>query len=270
MSKPHILFHAQCADGFGGAFAAWKALGDGAEYVPVQYGDPAPDLPADAPLTLVDFSYDRETILALAERHPSIVVLDHHKTAQEALTGLDFAVFDMDKSGAVLAWEHFHPGRRVPSLLEYVQDRDLWRFALPMSREVSAAIWSYPMDFEVWGSFHVARLAREGETILRYMEQQAAMICSQAFLDEIGGYGVPVVNATSLWSEVGEELLRLHPDAPFAASYYDTGSGVRKWSLRSVGDFDVSAVAKQFGGGGHRNAAGFVTARSPSPPREPS
>ena len=255
--KTYVLYHGHCADGFGGAYAAWKRLRDGAEYVPVQYGNPMPSLPDGARVYIIDFSYRRPEMLALKERCPDLTVLDHHKTAQAELDGLEFAIFDMDKSGAMLAWEHFHPGRPAPALIRYVQDRDLWRWALPASREVSAALWSYPQDFWVWERLSVAKLAKEGAAILRYMQQQTEMICSQAREQEIGGYRVPVVNATSLWSEVGEELIRRYPEAPFAAAYYETATGLRKWSLRSRGEFDVSEVARQFGGGGHRNAAGF-------------
>lgn len=255
--KVFVLYHGMCADGFGGAWAAWKFFGDAAEYVGVQYGAPQPALPDGAPLYLIDFSYAREKVLELKELHPAMVILDHHKSAQEALAGLDFAIFDMDKSGAMLAWEHFHPDQKAPDLIRYVQDRDLWRWALPHSQEVSAALWSYPMEFAVWDALNVRQMAREGAAILRYMEQQTAMICDQVRDGLVGGYRVPICNATSMWSEIGEELLRRHPDAPFAASYYETAHGMRKWSLRSRGEFDVSVVASQMGGGGHRNAAGF-------------
>ncbi|RME92608.1 MAG: hypothetical protein D6767_02820 [Candidatus Hydrogenedentota bacterium] len=38
-----------------------------------------------------------------------------------------------------------------------------------------------------------------------------------------------------------------------------TDDGCMKCSLRSIGDVDVAAIAKVFGGGGHKNAAGFKT-----------
>ena len=254
-----VLYHGHCADGFGGAYAAWRALGDEAVYLPVQYGDAVPEMPAGTDAVyMVDFSYPREQILALHQKHPNLTILDHHRTAQADLAGLDFAIFDMDKSGAVLAWEYFHPGTPVPMLLRYVQDRDLWTWKLPASRQVSAGLWSYPQDFATWDGLSVPKLSEEGAAILRYMEQQTEMICSQAKEGELAGHRIPIVNATSLWSEVGEALLNLYPAAPFAAAYYHTASGVKKWSLRSRGEFDVSAIARRFGGGGHRNAAGFV------------
>jgi hypothetical protein len=97
-----------------------------------------------------------------------------------------------------------------------------------------------------------------GAAILRYMKTQTEMICNQAGLLQWGEYVIPVVNATSLWSEVGEELLNLYPEYPFVGAYHITKKGDIKWSLRSRGEFDVSAVAKLYGGGGHKNAAGIL------------
>jgi uncharacterized protein len=265
----HVLYHGNCPDGFGGAWAAWRALGDRARYLPVQHGDPPPDLPPGARVAIVDFSYPREVILALRARVASLTILDHHKTAEEALRGIPDTVFDMDKSGAMLAWEYFHPGEPAPALIGYVQDRDLWRFALPNSREVSAALGSYPYDFAVWSGLDADALAREGRAILRFRDQTVNAIVSFARMGEVGGHVVPVANATAHWSDAGEALLQRFPDAPFAALYYDDSEGRRRWSLRSRGDFDVAEVAKRFGGGGHRAAAGFREAPRPFVPPSP-
>lgn len=256
--KTFVLYHGQCADGFGGAWAAWRALGDAAEYLPLNHGDPPPELPAAASAVMVDFAYPRDVILAMKERVGALTILDHHTTAQEALAGLDFARFDMDKSGAILAWEYWHPGAPAPDLLRYVQDRDLWRFELPNSQEVSAALASYPHDFAVWDRLEVGELAREGTAILRFRRLAVEAICTHARLSDVGGHTVPIVNTANFQSDVGELLLRQFAEAPFAAAYHDDGRGWRRWSLRSRGDFDVSAVAQRFGGGGHKAAAGFA------------
>lgn len=271
MPNTVVLYHGHCADGFGAAWAAWTALGDQAAYQPVQYGAPMPDVSGYDTLYCLDFSYPRGTILQWNVDHERVVVLDHHKTAEAELAGLAGCTFDMDKSGAMLAWEHFHPEQPAPWLARYVQDRDLWHWELPYSRQVSAALWSYEMDFEVWTIIRgrldrdMLGFATEGDAILRYMGQQVALICDQARLvvvDVPAGWQaqVPTVNATNLWSEIGEELLRRYPDAPYAAAYYDTKHGLRKWSLRSRGDFDVSEVAQLHGGGGHKAAAGYAEA----------
>jgi len=252
-----VLYHAFCADGFGAAWAAWKRFGEGALYLPVQHGAPPPPIPAGSEVYILDFSYPRAETEAIHARASSLRVIDHHRTAEEELRGLDFAHFDNEKSGAVLSWEFFHPGETVPDILRYVMDRDLWLHRLPRSREVFAGLSSYPMDFEVWSALDVAALAEEGKAILRYQRELVSLLCASARLEELAGYRVPVVNAPFLGTEVGEELLKRYPEARFVAIYFDRGDGKRQWSLRSREDFDVAVVARLFQNGGHRQAAGF-------------
>ncbi len=262
MDFTHVLYHSKCADGFGAAYAAWTVLGDRALYLPVRHGDPLPDLPPEARVAVVDFSYPRDVLVELHGRCQSLLVLDHHQSAQQDLEGLAFARFDMDRSGARMAWEHFRPEHPIPRLLEYVEDADLWRWQLPHSKAVSTALQSYPFDFGVWGSLSVDALASEGQAMLRYRDQLIERCLTRVHFCEIGGHRVPAVNSCLFQSEVGDQLCLRHPDAPFAGVYYLNQKGHQGWSLRSRGEFDVAAVAEQYGGGGHRNAAGF--GRSPA------
>ena len=257
--QPIVLYHAYCADGFGAAWAAWQKLGDDADFLPVRHGNPPPSLPDGATVYILDFCYPRHVIVKMRERFKALTVIDHHQTAEEAHDGLEYAIFDNNKSGAVLAWEFFNTERPVPELLHYVMDNDLWRHRLPRSREVFAALSAYRMNFQVWNDLDIAELANEGKPILRYKRQQVGLLCDQVRFETLAGYRVPVVNAALFGSEVGEELLKRHPDAPFAVIYFDRAGGIRQWSLRSRKDFDVSRIAQQFQNGGHRQAAGFET-----------
>ncbi len=274
-SAPMVLYHASCADGFGAAWAAWKVLGNKAVYVPVQYGQPyPPEIDGGiSNLYLVDFSYPVETMHRLANCANQMVVIDHHKTAEGPLDSFAAqsgdgvtVVFDLQKSGAVLTWEYFRPGERLPNLLKFVQDRDLWQWKLPESKEVSACIQSRPFEFNEWDFLcnalddgaHLWRLIDEGKAILRYQSQQIERAVRQAELQDIRGEKVPVVNATTLQSEIGEALCREYVDAPFSATFFIRSDGKKVWSLRSRNGYDVGAFAKAQGGGGHPAAAGFV------------
>jgi hypothetical protein len=143
-----VIYHHNCIDGFTAAWCAWKVYGDSATYIPAQYNEPAPDVTGDDVL-IVDFSYARSTLLAMRESAKSLRVLDHHKTAEEDLRGLDFCLFDMNRSGAGIAWDELKTGERPP-LVAYVEDRDLWRFALPDSKIINAFIGSYDFSFDMW------------------------------------------------------------------------------------------------------------------------
>lgn len=277
--KPLILYHGNCYDGFGAAWAAWKKFGDQAEYRPAFYGMEPPDDWCGRDCYVLDFSFPAEIIRSRQLDQSYLLgvtdfrVIDHHKTAQADLADLGCCIFDMNKSGAVLAWEFFHPELSVPKLLLYIQDRDLWKFELPYSRAVAQWMRSWPFDFYRWTVISEEMIVRdsflrivdEGSAMLRFQDRMVSEMCDNAMFMDVGGYTVPVANATVFFSEVGEELCKRYPDAPFAAYYVDRKDGKRQWGLRSRGGFDVSEVAKRYGGGGHPAAAGFVTEKTEMP-----
>ena len=272
MNTVAVLFHGpSCNDGFTAAWAAWTVMGDNADYIPVNYGDKVPDVSSYTDLYIVDFSYPAATLLELAVGR-RVVVLDHHRTAEQDLKDLNLPnegmiKFDMNKSGAVLAWEFFHPKIALPKISEYVQDRDLWQWKLSHSKEVSAALDLTERTFAGWSEFNQQLLDDDGynniivtgSAILKFINQKVDLACKKARLGVLAGHEVPIVNSAIWQSEIGEKLCGNYP---FAAVFYINTDGKYVYSLRSRSEFDVSAVAKNFpGGGGHKNAAGFVTDR---------
>lgn len=266
----YVLYHGNCYDGFGAAYAAWKKFGDSAKYIAVSYGAPPPFMPDASEIYILDFSYDERTILELS-KGVKVVILDHHKSAMENLKGLLYLQdcnqnknlcieFDMNKSGALMSWEYFHGDgfKEAPKLIQHISDRDLWKFEMSGSKEVHSALVSLPFDFEVWDKLKVDDLIIEGAACLRFESSVVKKICDKSWVGRIDEFDVPMVNTAAHWSEVGHELLCMYPKAPFAASFTVMKNGVM-WSLRGRGDFDVSEVAKKFGGGGHKIAAGFKT-----------
>ena len=269
----YVFYHAKCFDGFGAAYAAWKFFGDDAKYIPVNYDKKnviSDEIEDGSEVYTCDFCFSAEVLLKLAAKCEAVYVLDHHKTAQEDLKALGpeipknlYITFDMNRSGALITWEHFHGVGTAPLLIEHISDRDLWTFEYEDTEAIHLALVSQPMNFERWDAFEIEKLKKEGETLKRMHNQLVKRICSTAFFRDIGGHEVPVVNTSIAWSEVGNKLVDLYPNSPFAASFTIMEDHVM-WSLRSKAgedSFDVSEVARQFGGGGHRNAAGFRTAR---------
>lgn len=247
-----VLYHAECLDGFGAAWAIWKQFPN-AKFIPVKHGNPPPADLKDQRVVIVDFSYSRPILEAMAAETKELLILDHHITAEQALTGLSYAYFDLKKSGAVLGWEWAH-GTAAPWLLEYVQDKDLWTWILPGSREINAALASYPFDFQQWDSFTQATLEQEGRAILRYEQELVAKLAAQAVMVEFQGEIVPSVHSSVLTSQIGERLSSHHP---FCVIWHDRDER-RYFSMRSRDDgTDVGAIAASFGGGGHTHAAGF-------------
>lgn len=286
---PLVIYHANCWDGFCAAWVARKALGE-IEAIPAHYGTAPPDVKGRE-VYVVDFCYPFDTMAEMASQSRCLTVLDHHKTAQRTLADLEamFITHNMagrtrfgeDKSGGRMAWEFFGfiggwDGIAAPWLVDYTEDRDLWRHALPHSQEINAALRSYPLDFELWDRFGAVRdvvnqtfLVQEGTAIRRrerqIVEDHVRHARIENFAMLLGGPAqadhvlVPVVNATTLFSEIAGELAVGHP---FAAVYFDRFDGKRQWSLRSAPDgVDVSEIAKAHGGGGHKHAAGFEEVR---------
>jgi len=254
------IYHGNCADGFGAAWVVRKALGD-IEFHAGKYNSPPPDV-TGKDVVMVDFSYKRPVLLAMAEQANSILIIDHHKTAIEDLVDLPANVttqFALDHSGAMLTWHHFFPEQEPPTLLRHIEDRDLWRFALPGTRQIQASVFSFPYNFAVWDALMTARmdaLGVEGQAIERkHFKDIRELLVETTREMVICGHRVPVANLPyTMSSDAGAELAK---GRPFAACYFDTPGG-RVFSLRSSNEGeDVSEVAKQYGGGGHRNAAGF-------------
>lgn len=262
MDKATAVLYHNDADGFGAAFAHnFNLGGDNTAYIPVQYGQPVPEIPGEATeVFILDFSYDRATCDGLAEKY-DLTVIDHHKTAEKELEGAEYAVFNMSKSGCVLAWEFFSSDP-VPTLLKYVQDRDLWKWEMHNSEEINLGVAAMDFSFDAWACTTVSELETSGVAIKSFRDGQIKTSMKSVRMLELicpaGTFEVPVANATANISELGNEMCKAYPDAPFSASYCDR-QDKRTWSLRSIGDSDVSAVAKSLGGGGHKNAAGFTT-----------
>ena len=293
--KPDMfIYHSPCDDGFGAAWAVWKRWGDAVEYVPASYGQPAPYV-SGRNVLMGDFSYKYDVLSEMSFKARSMVILDHHKTAQEDLSRLPMmreatiaevtatfmevcwtqnmpeiaAFFDMNRSGARMVWDFCHPGAEVPELIRFIEDRDLWRFDYPQTRAFTLWLRSHPYDFATWDRIAdqlegaaAAGILAQALAIEGFYDQKVAEMVRQVQFRWIDGHLVPVVNCSwAFASDVAHELLKAHKDAPFAAVYY-RGDGARSYSLRSEDDrADVSAVAKRYGGGGHRNAAGFEVPR---------
>ncbi|WP_417491850.1 phosphohydrolase [Maricaulis sp.] len=284
--RPLCIYHGNCADGFTAAWAVWRAHGDAFEYQAGFYGSAPPDV-TGRDVVLVDFSYKRPVLEAMAKAARSVLILDHHKTAAADLEGLwqipigsspreewerrrigdasagpITGVFDMERSGAGIAWDFFHPDTERPALVDYVEDRDLWRFTMAGCREVAAFIFSFEYTFENWWRLeallgqHPGQAINSGAAIERKHHKDIAELANKGTRRAvIAGHDVPVLNVPyTLSSDAGHLLSK---GEPFAACYWDSATH-RVFSLRSAEDgLDVSAIAAQFGGGGHEHAAGF-------------
>lgn len=284
MKKTAFCYHANCVDGAGALFAAKKFCSlqpvdskwrNTAGFFALSYGTDLPDeLKSYETIYLLDFSLKRKQILELREQGKKVIVIDHHVTAKEDLEGLDDVYFDMTKSGAVLTWEYLFPEVEVPIILQYVQDRDLWQHKLPFTKEINAYLFTLgrctsPITYKEWlnTSFNLADFYRDetnpiviaGKVLLKQDESyvQEVLKIQREVLFE--GIKVPCVNAHyHSCSVILHKMAEAH-SSNTAILWYQGADGTYKYSIRTIGDIDAAKLAAKFGGGGHKNAAGFYS-----------
>ena len=264
--KPGIA----CPDGIAAAWVARINYPYG-ELIGASYGGEVPDLSGYQNIVIVDFSFSLEVLQGWMSAGCSVTVIDHHKTAMSDLSQFEGAVFDMDESGATLTWKHFFPDEPVPAWLEYVKDRDLWNFDLPMSEEIHEAI-SFTGRSLRQIDFYCGLTSEElqamfgplGEKLLAPKRERIAQIAETAQPCVVAGCNAMIVsvdeNESRLVSDVCSAVYKAHPEADFVMGYsWKSSEELFALAFRSDkkgNDFDVSVIAKQFGSGGHRNAAG--------------
>jgi oligoribonuclease NrnB/cAMP/cGMP phosphodiesterase (DHH superfamily) len=292
--KPLCIYHGNCADGFTAAWVVRRYFNGEVDFHAGIYQNEPPKIQPGQIVIFVDFSYKREVMLKfIQEQHPEgVLLLDHHKSAAEDLKERDcyfinmgayqgrlhwgrfldnlaqdgveggprvYTIFDMERSGAGLAWDFFFPDEARPALIDRVEDRDLWKFKHSDTRAVQAAVFSYPYEFGAWDALFrtdLSILRTEGEAIERkHFKDIKELVGVVTRPMKIGGHEVLMANLPyTLTSDAGHQLAQ---GKPFGGCYWDTPEG-RVFSLRSTDEgIDVSEIAKQYGGGGHRNASGF-------------
>jgi oligoribonuclease NrnB/cAMP/cGMP phosphodiesterase (DHH superfamily) len=260
------IHHSACVDGLASAAIVAKFFNNDVEFHAGKYGEEVPEAKGKD-VYIVDFSYKRGDLLKLLEEASKVVVLDHHKTAAQELDGIDHPkaeiIFDMNRSGAGLTWDYFYPTTPRPRIITHIEDRDLWRFAYPGSKEIHNVLSCLPYNVNEWTQifdWDIEQAIIKGAAIDFYFMAKVVRLKDIRFKAEIGGHIIPVCNAPYFFaSELAGQLAEGQP----FAGVFSINAGEEFWSLRSrsEGGMDVSEIAKQYGGGGHKNAAGFKVPR---------
>lgn len=280
----YVLYHSPCNDGFGAALCAWLWFGDKAEYYPQSYLTKMPKMKSKSEVYCLDFAPSRETLIELQSKMKKVVVLDHHKTNYERVGDLDCCWYDMNKSGAMMAWLYFlhkavafdnKPSARaefiyprfdfIKELIDNIQDRDLFLNVIPESREVFFSLSSLPLDFKTWKDVDLDDLRKEGAILAKQADKLVASNLKHSFLTDKFkrfGYGyVPTVNSTMTVynTDICMALLDKYPDSPISCNFFHLADGRIKWSMRSRSEKDdVAKIAEAFGGLGHKQASSFI------------
>jgi len=292
--KVLVYYHDNCIDGYTSAWAARRGLiinrgvsANNISCIPIEYQSISfleleANTDVDA-IYFVDFSVPADTLVILASKVNDVYVLDHHKTAYGLYSKWGFDVeknpvmsgsignihifLDLYESGASLTWKFFFTNSYggLPLLVKFVKDYDLWKFSLPDTKVINMYLRVTPKTFEDWNKLFAAlsdpaemyNIVKQGEAIQDYHDMLVQDYVDQAEPCDIDGEIGLVVNCSGHFaSDVGGALAI--KSGTYGATWQQDINNRVKWSLRSRGYYDVSKLAEKFGGGGHKNAAGFV------------
>lgn len=294
------IYHRNCGDGFCCAWLVWSTVGSHGlkdiEYIALgpstKINEKDLEKFAGKNVLIVDLSFSKEDLLDIQKVARNVLVLDHHKTAENALKDLDFAIFDQSECGASLLYKSLyeynnekfdHDSREVyclPHIINYVKDRDLWLWEIEGSHEINAYLQTLPFEFDIWNETATCLDNQSGRLMIR---EKGSMILEtqNRMADELAQYSnlvelytgpergetvkAKVVNCSvrELISMTGHRILELEESKPenerasVAIMYSIFPDGGLLFSVRSSPSFDASAIAVAWGGGGHANACGF-------------
>lgn len=279
----HVIYHGFCADGFTSAWILWNHIKKQQNKKPEEepsdvsfhaanYGEEPPRSiePHDS-VIIADFSYSRPVLEELRNNCADLLVLDHHKTAMDDLFSFSDAIFDMKRSGCGITWDYFNSGVKRPTLVNYMEDRDLWNFKLPHSEEIFNYVTSYKYNFHTWDYLsqlldtNFDQCVREGAAIKRFIYQVVDNAITHNLLwVELEGLRTPCLSIGKEFGSIACHELTKRFQVPYAI-YFCFSEDKTFYGIRGDGSVDVSAIAKKFGGGGHKNASGWQFERYISP-----
>ncbi len=260
--KIAVLYHKQCLDGFTSAWIASLYFGSKAEYIPLVHQTPMPKNLAGKEIYMIDFCYNADVMEKIKKVASKLVVIDHHISQKEAIKISDEYLYDVKHSGAALAWQYFFGTSKVPKIVSYVEDRDIWKNKIKDAIPVLATLNTLEFDFKKWSAFAKkletaktrTEIIKEGNIILRGENEMIRNIIQSAEPVKILGKNALAVNSPVLVSEIGNILATA---AGGLGIVWCVKSGKIKISIRAVGKADAQKIAVKFGGGGHVGAASF-------------
>lgn len=262
--KATCIYHADCIDGAAAAAVVRHKYPD-CELLPAIHGEATPKHLKGKCVFIVDFSFSAEILRKMAAEAAALHWYDHHKTAIPIQEELGFGIIDLDESGATLTWKQLFPDQAVPKLLQYVRDKDIWRWELPDSRDINMALkeeeWILDPSHSYWKNYFQGVSEEEWKVLIDHgsysrilLKHRIEKAVKKGFGISLGGHKALAVNWTEDSSEMGEYIYR-ELGYPVALIFSYAGTHW-SFSLRSS-TVDVSEIAITYGGGGHAGAAGF-------------
>jgi len=257
-----VLYHGNCLDGFSGAWVARKKFGNEAFYYGLNLYAEVPVWLKDKEVYFIDFCYETEIMKKIIAENKKVVLIDHHLAREEIMGLVSDSLIDITHCGSVLAWKYFFPEEKMPKLLDFIEDGDIWVWKNEYAKEVLNAISLRAFTFENWDDLAcitedenlIKGLIHDGSIISEYQNRLIDGLVKTADEVEFDGERALIVNTPILTSETGHALAR--NGFKIGILWNQEGRNI-KVSLRGDGTINLAELAKNHGGGGHHNASGF-------------
>ena len=278
-----VLFHYPCQDGLSSGWIVNKFHKEHnitIDLYPIQHGKIIDiERLTNKKVIFCDYAPSKEAIEEIEKVTLKITILDHHISSQKALENKNYAIFDMNKSGAGLTWDYFY-NNECPLFIKMVEDRDIWKWKIPKSKEFTAGLSTVCSSIEMYNFDELFNIFDEilinpfkfdfyielGDIINKSIMIKCKYMALESLkkINHYQNYNVCIVNCSyELSSDLGN-ILSSYDTVDFAVLWrYNHTKEEYYVSLRSNDKTDVSLIAKKFGGGGHKNASGFSTKINP-------
>lgn len=237
----------------------------------INYDKLVNDLYEDEYVYIVDFSIDPKDMRKILSKTKNVIWIDHHKTAidkykdfEEEIRGIR----DINHSGSMLCWKYFNADLEPPLIVKLVDDYDMWRFRYQETKQFHEGFLLIDHDpdknYNTWrdlcyNEIRLKEIIRNGDVALQYRKHfMNEGIESYGFESTIDGHTCFVFNQCLISSTDFESKIPKGKYEVLVAFVFDGNNYV--YSLRTDrNDIDVSEIAKNHGGGGHKQAAGFTS-----------
>lgn len=268
--KTIVIYHKDCIDGTAAAAVVLRKYPEALLFPLGHSFEPHEFEPVLSHATQGDQIFTVDCVIGVPELLKTgcnVTSIDHHIGIQEQMTALAKTndkftfVFDNTKSGATLSWSYFFPNEKMPEILKYIEDADIWTWKYGNdTRNVGSLIFplaNKPHDVLNLFTAPIEPIIRDGGIITAYTTNliDNAVEKTEPIYLKIGEHRVPFYNITVLKSESGNKLSTLRKEA--VALFSIDGDKV-KISFRSLDGQKPQALelAQALQGNGHKNAAG--------------
>ncbi len=269
------LYHSSDLDGKLAAAIVYRYFGGNVIFYGVDYNNEdeykkiIDTINSDDLVIIVDYSFDNETFKQLLNKTENVIWIDHHISAIEINQDLQHlpGIRIINYAACELTWMYFYPDLDMPMVVKYAGRYDIWNFTefdrqflnrlqsgiRLMNIKPNSPILQRLLDNDI---DLLNRIMNDGKKLEKFKTSLYASIVNKfAFKVKFNGYSAICCNIPIFNAQIFDTIQDIN-DYDFKIIYAFNGKKYKVTLYSS--NIDCSIIARQFGGGGHKGAAGFM------------